>query len=291
MPKIKVRSPAKVNLYLKVIGKRPDGYHELESIFQTISLSDELEISEFRQGISIKTDYPGLSTGKNNLVYRAVDLVKREYGIKQGVRISLAKHIPIGAGLGGGSSNAAATLIGLNRLWKLGLTRSDLAIQAAKIGSDAPFFIYGGTALVKGRGEIVFPLDVKGDLHYILFFSGFPVPTKRIYQHLKLALMKSTDNVSDIIHCLCAGDIRQTVRLMQNDLEPVALKLYPELGKAWRLFKWITGHRAMVSGSGSTIFRLCSSAKEMVELTKKLQRNGVTKQQIANVSFAHPDNH
>ncbi|MFA5795412.1 MAG: 4-(cytidine 5'-diphospho)-2-C-methyl-D-erythritol kinase [Candidatus Brocadiia bacterium] len=273
MPKLKLRSPAKVNLYLKVAGKRPDGYHELESIFQTIGLSDQLEISESRRGISITTDDAGLSTGKDNLVYRATELFKREYHIRQGVRISLTKRIPVGGGLGGGSSNAASTLTGLNRLWKLGLSRSELALQAAKIGSDVPFFIYGGTALVKGRGEIIFPLAIKQDFHYLLIFPGFPVPTKNIYRNLKLLPAKPDNNINTIIQYLTAGDIKQISRLMHNDLEPVALRLYPELMKTWQTVKRIADPGVMVSGSGSTIFKLCSSSREALRLAKELRRN------------------
>jgi len=136
---LKILSPAKVNLYLEVIARRTDGYHEIESVMQAISLFDELYMQEREKGISVRTDHPALKGGRDNLVYRAAGLLKKEYRIKKGVSVMLHKRIPIGGGLGGGSSNAAATLIGLNDLWKLGLSRSELALLAKQLGSDVPF--------------------------------------------------------------------------------------------------------------------------------------------------------
>lgn len=288
MHSLNIHSPAKINLFLNVVGKRPDGYHELESIFQTVSLFDIIELNEKKAGISVKTDHPGLPTGRNNLAYKAAELIRNNYGIKQGVDIFICKNIPIGGGLGGGSSNAATVLTGLNRLWKLGISRSELSLLAAEIGSDVPFFIYGGTALVKGRGEIVFPLEIKNPFHYLLVSPHIAVPTKEIYQNLRLYLTRPKNNGSEIIHCLTTGDSDQISRLLYNSLEAVALGLYPELKAIYlRLQRKLKG-KLLVSGSGSTIFRICNSSKEVRRLAGQIRADQtLTKQcRVFTVSSA-----
>ena len=141
MNRLKLLSPAKVNLFLEVLGKRPDGYHEIETVMQTVSLCDQLEFREIKTGIKVTSHHPNLPDGPRNLIYQAAHLIKQRYQIRQGINIFIDKRIPIGAGLGGGSSNAATTLVGLNKLWKLGLPETELSCLAAQLGSDVPFFI------------------------------------------------------------------------------------------------------------------------------------------------------
>ncbi|MBI4712320.1 MAG: 4-(cytidine 5'-diphospho)-2-C-methyl-D-erythritol kinase [Planctomycetes bacterium] len=272
---LRILSPAKVNLFLDVISKRPDGYHELESIFQTVNLYDVIRMTGTKSGIRLRTNHPELSVNKDNIVYKAAMLIKNEYRIKQGVEVFIDKNIPIGGGLGGGSSNAASTLIGLNRLWELGLSQSELALQAAKLGSDVPFFIYGGTALVKGRGEIVFPLNLKPRLHYLLVVPSFPVPTKKVYQNLKLGLTKPNPDIRILIKALRNNNYTALTRLLYNRLETTVLQLYPDLR---RIYEQLIEHLydgLLVSGSGSTIFRLCRSEKEVKGLTERLSQDNI----------------
>ena len=289
MDRLKIRSPAKINLFLNVIGKRPDGYHELESIFQTVNLFDTIEIHKAKQGISIKTDQPNLPTDRRNLVYQVVELVKKKYKIRQGIRIFIHKNIPIGSGLGGGSSNVASVLMGLNRMWKLGLSRDELAWQGAKIGSDVPFFIYGGTALVKGRGEIVFPLKINKTFYYLLVSPQILIPTKEIYRQLKLYLTKPVNNsIGKIIRYLEKGNSKGLSQLLYNSLERVALGLYPRLKDIYlRLEENIKGG-LLVSGSGSTIFRICDSSKEVNILVRQIKSDTILSNQckVFNVSSA-----
>lgn len=273
MQGLTVRSPAKINLFLNVTGKRPDGYHELESIFQTVSLSDTIEFKETRRGISIATDHPNLLTDRSNLIYQAADLIKRTYRVKQGLRMFLHKRIPIGGGLGGGSSNAAATLKALNQLWHLGISLDELARLGAQLGSDVPFFIYGGTALVKGRGEIVFPLQINCQPHYLLVCPDILVPTKNIYQNLKKYLTKPSYYVSEIINELIRGDINKTRGFLHNSLEPIALRLYPKLKSVYKQLKEASPEGVLLSGSGSSIFVMCSSKKEVKQLANRLHSN------------------
>ena len=259
---VTLRSPAKVNLFLEVLGKRPDGYHEIATVMQEVSLFDYLKFEERRKGIELRISsgsFPaaaGLSTGPDNLIYKAAALIKRYAGVASGVRITLQKNIPIGGGLGGGSSNAAYTLKGLNRLWKLGLAESELSLLAGEIGSDVPFFIYGRTALCKGRGEIVFPLPVHPQFYYLIVYPGFAVPTKRIYQSIrKLPLTKPVKNVIifiDDMHKKWLGKIPTAVF---NRLEETVFRLYPALkrlqAKLSEEKELLTVH---VSGSGSSLF-------------------------------------
>jgi 4-diphosphocytidyl-2-C-methyl-D-erythritol kinase len=275
---LKILSPAKINLFLEVLGKRADGFHEIESIMQTVSLVDTLYLHPIKSGIKIITNHPELSSGRDNLVYRAADLIKKGYGIKKGIRIVLEKRIPIGGGLGGGSSNAAAVLLGLNRLWNLKLSMEEMSHLGARLGSDVPFFIYGKTAIVKGRGEIVLPLKASAKFHYILLKPPVSIPTKNIYKNLRLSLTKPAINgIQPIINKLLQKqpsykDIQQ---LMYNRLENVALKLYPALRNTHQAFQKISPQGILLSGSGSTIFKLCGSRKEAKTLATVLSLNNL----------------
>lgn len=260
---IQLHSPAKVNLFLEVLGKRPDGYHEIVTVMQEVSLFDHLEIKEKHSGINIKTDPPILPADRRNLVYRAAELFKKRYGIKQGVSINISKHIPIGGGLGGGSSNAAYTLKGLNQLWKLGLSDIELSLLASELGSDVPFFIYGHTCLCKGRGEIVFPLSLKPYFHYLIVYPGFPVPTKNIYKNIKLGLTNKDLNINILAN--------NQKNFFFNRLEGAAFKLYPVLRGIKEVMVGCGLKRVMLSGSGSSLFGVVNSRKEGNEVTKRIR--------------------
>jgi 4-diphosphocytidyl-2-C-methyl-D-erythritol kinase len=269
---LKILAPAKINLFLEVIGKRQDGYHEIESVMQTVNLFDTLHLQRSKGGVSLITNCPELPSDNGNLVYRAAILMQKEYGVKRGVRINLYKKIPIGGGLGGGSSNAAATLIGLNHLWQLGLSKSELISLALQLGSDVPFFIYGKTALVKGRGEIVFPLPINKNFCYLLIAPHLVIPTKNIYKNLKISLTKPLFNANIIVGNLLKQQVKyeEIKRLLYNRLESVALKLYPVLRNTYYELQKIITDRILISGSGSTIFKLCSCKKEANYLSASL---------------------
>ncbi|MEK7310303.1 MAG: 4-(cytidine 5'-diphospho)-2-C-methyl-D-erythritol kinase [Planctomycetota bacterium] len=282
---LKVLSPAKINLFLEVLGKRQDGFHEIESIMQTVSLFDTLYLHPIKSGIKVITNHPELSSGRDNLVYQAADLIKKEYGVKKGIRIVLEKRIPIGGGLGGGSSNAAAVLLGLNCLWNLYLSKEELSLLGARLGSDVPFFIYGQTAIVKGRGEIVLPLRVKETFHYILLKPPISIPTKNIYKNIRLSLTKPAINgIMPIINKLLRkqAGYKEIQQLMYNRLENVAMKLYPVLRDTHQAFRNISNSGILLSGSGSTIFKLCGSRKEAETLAAILSRINLGQSFIVN---------
>jgi len=282
---LKILSPAKINLFLEVLGKRPDGFHEIESVMQTVSLVDTLYLHPIKSGIKVITNHPELSSGRDNLVYRAADLIKKKYVIKKGIRIVLEKRIPIGGGLGGGSSNAAAVLLGLNRLWNLKLSPEELSRLGARLGSDVPFFIYGKTALVKGRGEIVLPLQVRENFHYLLLKPPISIPTKNIYKNIRLSLTKPAINgILPIINELLQkqANYKEIQQLMYNRLENVAMKLYPVLRNTHQAFQKISTQGILLSGSGSTIFKLCSCRKEAETLATILSRRNLGQSFIVN---------
>jgi 4-diphosphocytidyl-2-C-methyl-D-erythritol kinase len=261
---LKVYSPAKINLFLEVISKRNDGYHEIESIMQAVNLYDTLYFRRTKKDISLLTNCIELPSANNNLIYQAAKLIQKKYDVRKGVEIELHKRIPIGGGLGGGSSNAAATLMGLNRLWKLGLSKSELGSLAIKLGSDVPFFIYGGLALVKGRGEIVFPMPVNKNYYYVLVTPPLAVPTKNIYKNLKICLTRSIYNTKIKIGKLLNKNLKyeEVQKIIFNRLEYVALNLYPILRYTYKTLKRISADGVSLSGSGSTFFKIFSCKKD-----------------------------
>ncbi|MBI4833985.1 MAG: 4-(cytidine 5'-diphospho)-2-C-methyl-D-erythritol kinase [Planctomycetes bacterium] len=272
MKKLLINSPAKVNLFLEVIGKRPDGYHELETVMQEISLCDRLQLRQINRGVRIKTDYPGLPIGSSNLVYKAAILLQKRYDIKKGVEITISKKIPVGGGLGGGSSNAAYTLKGLNKLWNLGLSQLELAILAREIGSDVPFFIYGKTALCKGRGEIVFPLQNPSQFRYLIVYPGVSVPTKKIYQNLIFRLTKRK------LFCKLLASNQPVYGQgmnMFNRLEETTLALYPVLRGVKREMMSCGIEKAMLCGSGSCFLGIVYTAKEVRKALKRFSENKI----------------
>jgi 4-diphosphocytidyl-2-C-methyl-D-erythritol kinase len=274
---LNIKSPAKVNLFLDVLGKRPDNYHELETVMQEVSLFDRLEIKEKSPGITIQTDCPDLPTDSRNIVYKAASLIRKRYRIKQGVQINISKRIPIGGGLGGGSSNAAYTLKGLNQLWKLGLSETELSLLAGKLGSDVPFFIYGKTALCKGRGEIVFPLSKTPYFHYIIVYPGFSVPTKNIYKNLKLHLTKPISNTNILVWAISQRSQRKPV--VFNRLEKTAFTLYPALRKVKEGLINCGLQDVLLCGSGSCLLGIVQNGVEGNKVKQKIYKGKIIRKE------------
>jgi len=256
-----VRAPAKINLFLEVLGKRPDGYHEIRTIMQAVSLYDELEFRLRPDGrVVLRADGEGLPPPEENLVVRAAHLLKEHAGCELGADIYLRKAIPAGGGLGGGSSDCAATLRALSRLWNLHLAPEQLMELGARLGSDVPFFVRGGTALCEGRGERVRALPVGGAFHYVLLMPGLSVDTGRAYAALGRALTKPRGGIriEAVESALEAGDVEHLSGCLYNSLQVAAFLVAPELGRLWRTLEPACRKAGclalMVSGSGSTIF-------------------------------------
>lgn len=252
-----LQAPAKVNLYLRILGKRADGYHQLETLLQTVELADQLVLTRRPAGISLQCDDPRLGTGADNLAYRAAALLARQLPGAVGVHIQLKKRVPWQAGLGGGSSDAGAVLLGLNRLWQLHWPLERLAQLAAQLGSDVPFFLWGGLALATGRGEVVRPLPVRLSGSVFLVIPPFGLSTPAVYQALAPSTSAGTGLPSSLDSRVAAlsDGTSNLAALLQNDLEPAAFALRPELQQLKHSLL-AHGYPALLSGSGSCLFAL-----------------------------------
>ncbi|NOY53890.1 MAG: 4-(cytidine 5'-diphospho)-2-C-methyl-D-erythritol kinase [Deltaproteobacteria bacterium] len=253
MSGLTLSAPAKINLGLLVRGKRPDGYHEIETVLQTVSLYDEIFIEEGGEGIELTLDTPGLPTGKENLVVRAAGRFYREIGKTPHLRIGLKKKIPVGAGLGGGSSDAAATLAALNRLRGNPLPLSRLMELAAELGMDVPFFLFSATALATGRGEKLQRLPSPSPpLWILLVHPGFHISTKKVYQGVKLGLTTKNKHIS--IRRFLVTTFTRGHSVLSNDLERVTFEAYPRLREIKETILDLGALEGAMSGSGSTLF-------------------------------------
>lgn len=255
---IRVRAPAKVNLILRVLGRRPDGFHDIWSVLQTVALHDRLSISlrPESSGIRLECDEPALPTDRRNLIYRAAERVLAEAGARTGLHIRVQKSIPVAAGLGGGSSDAAATILGLARLLALDWPVARLARLGEELGSDVPFFFYAPTAVAQGRGERVTPLTLSGMRWIVLVEPGFPIETRWAYERLAA----SRAAVAPLPAALQALGREGTVTwdalvpLMANDFEAAVFPAHPVLVDIKRSLLEQGADAALLSGSGSTMF-------------------------------------
>ncbi len=259
---------AKVNLGLEVVRKRDDGYHEIRTLLQTIGLSDRIAIRRTRgEGVRLRCPGSGLPTGDENLVVRAARLLRERSGCRHGAEIVLHKRIPIGGGLGGGSSDAAATLVGLNRLWGLRMTRRDLVAFASEIGSDVPFFIRGGTQLAEGRGEILHPLPPLPRLPVAVIDPTLFLSTASIYQSGNIRLTPDGP-LSRLMHCDLTSRSRALtcIARLHNDLEPAVERRAPRVARILRDIRALGSEVARVTGSGSCVFVLADDKRKLGRL-------------------------
>lgn len=277
MSKLKLRAPAKINLTLDILRKRHDGYHEVRMVMQAISLFDYISLRDLPEDcISLRCNIPGLPVDERNIMWKAARLVKNRLKVRRGVEMVLAKHIPIAAGLAGGSTDGAAVLKGLNRLWELNLSDGELLSLAAELGSDVPFCLMGGTGLATGRGEIVEPLNIHPELNLVLIKPPFDVSTKEVYQNFSLEKTTHHPDDEEIIRALQARDLPRIVSAMGNVLETVTLRLYPVLEKVKEELLLCGAKGVLMSGSGPTIFGLFETeetAGEAITRLKKLYPN------------------
>lgn len=266
---IAVNSPAKVNLYLRVIRKRPDGYHDIATLMQKISLEDTMEFSRREEGIVIKCPgFPQLEN-ENNIVYRAVKALFAATGCRAGVEIVLQKAIPMGAGLGGGSSNAATTLVTLNDMLGLNLSREQLMKIGARLGADVPFFIYGDRAWAFGIGDRLEPVENLPPLWFVLVNPRFELSTARVYQGLNLTLTNPIINYS----IPRFSTITEVVEGLHNDLEKVSLALYPALQELKDNLMGVGARGALMSGSGPTVYGVFDREREALQAADILKKN------------------
>ncbi|MFY9605054.1 MAG: 4-(cytidine 5'-diphospho)-2-C-methyl-D-erythritol kinase [bacterium] len=263
---------AKINLALDVLGRRPDGYHEVEMVMQTIALHDRVILERRGPGeILFHCSDPGLPR-EENLAYRAALLLKEEYGVKEGAAIYLEKRIPMAAGLAGGSTDAAAVLVGLNRLWNLGLPREELQGLGKRLGADVPYCIQGGTCLARGIGEILTPLPPLPPTWLVLAKPPGGLATGGIYGRLDLTRLKYRPRLKNLIAALEAGSLAGVVANWGNVLQGVSEGLVPEIVSLRQALVELGALGSLMTGSGPTVFGLVEEEKKARAIAKKLQQ-------------------
>ena len=278
MDEISLKALAKINLGLDVLGKREDGYHEVRMVMQTIHLYDRVEIKKTRSPhIHVETNLYYLPVNEDNLVYRAAKLMKDEFQIKEGVRIVLQKFIPVAAGLAGGSSDAAAVLVGMNRIFNLGLKQNKLMELGLKIGADVPFCIMRGTALAEGIGEKLTALPPMPKCPVLIAKPAISVSTKAVYEGLKLYDGMEHPDIDGVMEGIQQKDLKGVASHMGNILETVTIPMYPVIEDIKKLMLENGALNAMMSGSGPTVFGLFPNEKEIRRAYEALKQSGLAK--------------
>ncbi|MBM6739668.1 4-(cytidine 5'-diphospho)-2-C-methyl-D-erythritol kinase [Enterococcus gallinarum] len=251
------KAPAKINLGLDVLGKRADGYHELEMVMSSVDLADRLIMEELEEDkIIIETNKAFLPIDKRNNVYQAASIVKKRYGINKGILIRITKNIPVAAGLGGGSTDCAAALRGMDRLWQLGLTMPELIDIGMEVGTDVPYCIYGTTAFISGKGEKVTPLRPMPQCWVVLVKPRLSVSTGKIFQEVDLDQLHHPD-IQELSDAILAEDYQRMIVAMGNSLESITIPKHPVVQQIKERMMKYGADVALMTGSGPTVFALC----------------------------------
>ncbi len=270
-----VKAPAKINLYLEIINKRQDGYHNIESVMHTVSLFDILEFSETELNkIELVCENSELSNPEKNIVYKATKVFKEKYNINKGIKIKLTKNIPMGAGLGGGSSDAAATILALNKIWQVNDDIKNLEALGAALGADVPFFMTGGVAKISGIGDIVEKINTKLNLDFVLVKPNFGVSTPYAYSKVKFPLT-NIRKIDNIITSLEKGmfDFESAKDLFFNRFEDFIFDEYQEIKQIRKVLEDL-GCASLMSGSGATVFGLVHDKRNIDFILNELKKCG-----------------
>lgn len=283
--RIELRSHAKINLGLDVIGRRENGYHDVRMIMQTVFLYDIVQMEKTKEeGIHLTTNLFYLPSDKNNLAYRAAEMLMTEFQLPGGIRIDLNKRIPVSAGLAGGSSNAAAVLVGMNIMYELGLSEKELMERGVKLGADVPYCIMRGTVLAEGIGEILTPLPSFPKCYVLLAKPSVNVSTQKVYESLDALEEITHPNIDGILDGLENQSLTDVVANMGNVLEQVTIAKYPVIDKIKTVMIENGALNAMMSGSGPTVFGIYESKAEAWKTKVLLKESGLAKQiYVANV--------
>lgn len=267
---------AKINLTLNVVGKRPDGYHDVEMVMQAIDLHDLIILRErAEEGVEIRCDHPYVPANPNNLAYRAADLLSKEQGARSGLMIEIIKKIPVAAGLAGGSTDAAAVLVGLNELWNLGYTRKELMQLGGRLGADVPFCIMGGTALATGIGTDLRPLSPAPEMELVMVTPEIAVSTKDVYTRYSPELVKHWPHLESMENAIYGNDINGIKQNLANVLEPITLHNYPQVAEAKQRMEDVGLHPVVMSGSGPTLFAIVDHKEAGDRFAEKLNSLGI----------------
>lgn len=259
-----LKAYGKINLGLDVLRKREDGYHEVRMIMQTVGLYDRLDlICRSEPGIRVETNLYYLPNNENNLVYQAADLLMKEFGVSQGLHIRLRKFIPVAAGMAGGSSDAAAVLFGVNKMFGLGLSQQQLMVRGVKIGADVPYCILRGTALSEGIGEKLTPLPPMPQCRVLIARPGISVSTRSVYENLRADRLRPEQHpdIDAMTAAIGEGDIHRVAGLLGNVLETVTIPAHPVIGQLKAAMMDYGAEGALMSGSGPTVFGLFTNPR------------------------------
>ena len=276
---MRLRALAKINLGLDILRKREDGYHEVRMIMQTIQMYDVLEMKRVRKpGISLSVNYSYIPNDERNLVYKAAKLLMDEFQVKGGVDIHLEKFIPVAAGMAGGSSDAAAALVGINRLFKLGLSQKELMDRAVNIGADVPYCVMRGTALAEGIGEKLTRITQVPDCFVLIGKPGINVSTKAAYESLQLDKISFHPDIDGMVQAIREGDLRGITDRMANVLETVTVKEYPVIEEIKKKMLEGGAENALMSGSGPTVFGVFTEEERAREAMEKIRKENLAQQ-------------
>ena len=286
MKKIRLKAMAKINLGLDVVRKREDGYHEVRMIMQTIRMYDQIELEPTEApGIRVSTNLNYLPTNEDNLVYKAAKLLMDEFDVKKGLNIGLRKFIPVAAGMAGGSSDAAAVMVGVNRLFHLNLSQKELMERGVKIGEDVPYCILRGTALAEGIGEKLTHLPPAPAGYVLIAKPGIHVSTKFVYTNLKANELESHPDIDGQIQAIRSGDLKKVAELCGNVLETVTIPAYPVIEEIKDVMKKGGALNACMSGSGPTVFGLFDDREKAKAVYENLYGGELAKQVYLTTFF------
>lgn len=279
MDKLQLKAYGKINLGLDVIRKRPDGYHDLDMIMQMVDVYDDV-IIEKKAGeeIVVKADAAVLSNGKDNLAYMAAKMLFDEFGIQSGVEITIHKRIPIAGGMAGGSSDCATTLIGINEMFNLGLSKQQLMERGVKLGADVPYCVLGGTAIARGIGEVLTPLPTPPQCHVIIAKPPISVSTAYVYGHIRPDEITKRPDIEQMTLAIKEQDLNKLSDLLYNVMEEVTVSEYPVIEKLKSIMLENGALNSIMSGSGPTVFGLFDDRKKAQAAMKALDSKELTEQ-------------
>lgn len=279
MDTIQMKALAKVNLGLDVIRRREDGYHEVKMIMQTLQLYDRITLEKRDTcGITMETNLPFLPVNDQNIAYRAAKMMMDEFQIESGLHIKIDKHIPVAAGMAGGSTDGAAVLYGVNKMFHLGLTKCQLMERGVRLGADVPYCIMRGTVLSEGIGEVLTPVEPMPECYILVAKPPISVSTKHVYQNLKLDQIEKHPDIDGMINALKAQDLKGVTDRMENVLETVTIPEHPEIEQIKKQMMEAGALNAMMSGSGPTVFGIFDDKEQGMKAKEYVREKGLARQ-------------
>ena len=277
MNRIQMKALAKVNLGLDVIRRREDGYHEVKMIMQTVRLYDRIILEKTQKGISMEKNLSFLPVNEQNIAYRAAKMLMDEFHIQGGLHIKIDKHIPVAAGMAGGSTDGAAVLYGVNKIFELGLTKRQLMERGVKLGADVPYCIMRGTVLSEGIGEILTPVSSLPDCHILIAKPPVSVSTKHVYENLKLDKIEKHPDIDGMVEALRIEDLHGVTQRMENVLETVTIPEHPEIQQIKELMIKEGALNALMSGSGPTVFGIFDDREKGMRARDLLRKSSLVR--------------